>query len=195
MKIKAFVPLLPFTPLDSVHAPTSRQSKLACFALNFLSFHSLSLLCSLILLFTSCSKGCILNEEHSFNGAAWNRFTPEEFDVKVNNTENYYNIDITVAVDTLTYRYETLPVMLILNGPNGEERQFYGAVVLKDKGRWRGEIKDGLRVASGRIRSYFSFNTQGTHHLKVSHTTSQYDLEGVDRLAVSITRAKVDYDL
>ena len=148
-----------------------------------------------VLLFASCDSKSILDEEHDFNGAVWNRFTPEVFDVKVDNVENYYNIDITVAVDTLAYRYETLPVMLILNGPNGEERQFYGAVVLKDKGRWRGEIKDGLRVASGRIRSYFSFNTEGTHHLKVSQTTSQYDLEGVHRLAVSITRAKVDYNL
>ena len=83
----------------------------------------------------------------------------------------------------------------ILEAPGGEERQFYGTVLFKDNDRWRGQIKDGYRTASGRIRSYFSFNNKGTHHLRVSQATSQYDLEGIHSLRLTVTKAPVDYDL
>lgn len=137
-----------------------------------------------VLIFAGCSKKTLLDEEHSFEGATWNRFLPETFDLAVKNIENYYNIDLTVVVDTLRYRYSELPVMMILKAPGGEERQFYGTVTLKGKSQ-----------ATGRIRSYFSFNTPGTHRLEVSQITSQYDLEGIRSISLSITKAKVDYDL
>ena len=148
-----------------------------------------------LLLLVSCGRKTVINEEHTFDGNIWNRFTPEEFKLSVDNIENYYHIDLTAAVDTTVYRYSELPVMFILKAPGGEERQFYGAVVLKEKGRWRGEMTDGYRTASGRIRSYFSFNSKGTHTVDVSHATSQYDLEGVHSITLSVTKAKVDYDL
>ena len=155
----------------------------------------LSLLCFLLLLLTSCHSKTVTDEEHTFDRNLWNRFTPETFDITVNNIENYYNIDLTAAVDTTVFRYGELPVMLLLKAPGGEERQFYGTVLLKDKGRWRGEMQDGYRVASGRIRSYFSFNAKGFHHLEVNQATSQYDLEGIHAITLSVTKAKVDYDL
>lgn len=149
------------------------------------------------LLLSSCSRGPHFDEERSFAGDAWNRFSPETFDISVDNIDNYYNIDLAVTIDTVRFRYESLPVMFILNGPTGEQRQFYGTVLFKEKGRWRGEQVDDtpLRVATGRIRSFFSFNTKGNYTLHVSQATSQYDLEGVHSIALTITRAKVDYDL
>lgn len=147
------------------------------------------------LLLAACSGNTLLDEEHTFDRNVWNRFTPELFDLSVSNIENYYNIDFTVAVDTAVYRYDALPLMIILQAPGGEERQFYGNITLKEQGRWRGEMRDGYRTVDGRIRSYFSFTSKGTHQMAVSQTTSQYDLEGVHSLSVSIVRAKIDYDL
>jgi len=152
-----------------------------------------------VILFTACGNKTIYDEERTVERGIWNRFTPEVFDIPVNDIKSYYDIDIIVTVDTNIYRYEQVPLMLTLDSPNGEQRQFYGTVLLKDKGRWRGEMqdKDGstLRDVSGRIRSYFSFNTKGTHRLGVSHTTSQYDLEGLRSLRLHIEKAKVDYNL
>ena len=153
------------------------------------------LLAAIALLLTACGSDTVYNSEHTFKGNIWNHFTPEVFDIDITNTEDYYNIDFIAAVDTAVYRYDNVPVMIELTSPNGEERQFYGVVFLKENGRWRGEMEDGYRTASGRIRSYFSFNSQGTHHMEVTHTTSQYDLEGVHSLAVVITKAKIDYDM
>lgn len=147
------------------------------------------------LLLISCSKNTVFEETRTFKGNIWNHFTPEVFDINIDNTEDYYNIDFLAAVDTGRYRYDNVPVMIELTSPGGELRQFYGVVALKENNRWRGEMEDGYRVASGRIRSYFSFNSRGTHHMEVSHTTSQYDLEGVHSLTVVVTKAKIDYDL
>ena len=141
--------------------------------------HPYYLLPLTLLLLVACSGKDIADTEHLMKGDRWNRFTPELFDFNVSNIDNYYNIDLTAAIDTSLFRYSELPVMLILKSPGGEERQFYGAIVFKDKDRWRGEMADGYRVATGRIRSYFSFNHKGSHTLDVSQTTSQYDLEGV----------------
>ena len=146
-------------------------------------------------LLAACGGKTLIDEEHLFERDVWNRFTPEEFEVKVDNIDDYYNIDFTVAVDTALFRYDAVPFMVILSSPGGEERQFYGNVALQEKGRPRGEMQGGYRVATGRIRSYFSFNSQGTHRMAISQATSQYDLEGIHSLTVSVTRAKLDYSL
>ena len=48
-----------------------------------------------LLLLVSCGRKTVINEEHTFDGNIWNRFTPEEFKLSVDNIENYYHIDLT----------------------------------------------------------------------------------------------------
>lgn len=146
------------------------------------------------LLLASCGGNkVVFDEEHTFDRNTWNRVTPVEFSVDIDNVEDYYNIDFTVSVDTLRYRYDRFPLIVHLTSPAGESRQFYYTVQLKENDRWRGQCVDGYRVVQGRARSYFSFNRKGTHRMDVKQETSQYDLEGVRALGVSIERTKVEY--
>lgn len=147
------------------------------------------------LLLCACGSKTVYDQEHTFSHNVWNRFTPEVFEIEVGNIDNYYDIDFTASVDTAVYRYDVLPVMVILNSPTGEQRQFYGTIPLKERGHWRGKADGSYRQATGRIRNYFSFNSKGTHRMEVSQRTSQYDLEGVQSLAVTITKAKLDYKM
>ena len=149
----------------------------------------------LTLMLSACGSNTLFEQQRTFKHNVWNNFTPELFDIEVKNIDNYYHIEFTAAVDTSVYRYDNVPFLIELTSPNGEERQFYGTILLKENGRWRGEMVDGYRVATGRIRSYFSFNHRGLHHLSVAQNTSQYDLEGIHSLTVSVTKAKLDYDL
>ena len=146
-----------------------------------------------VCLFCSCGNKKILDESHTFDRNIWNRFTMEEFSFNVPNIDNYYNIDITVAVDTIRYRYDMVPIAVNLISPDGEKRRILTSVALKEKGRWRGEMQDGYRTAQGRVRSYFSFNHKGQHRMEVGQQTSQYDLEGIYSVAVHIEKAKLDY--
>ncbi len=151
------------------------------------------LLCALML--ASCSNKTILDEERQFDRNIWNRFTPEVFTFNVPDAEGYYNIDITVAIDPSLYRYEEVPLAINLDSPQGESRRILTGVPLKENDRWRGEMTDGYRMVTGRIRSYFSFNSKGAYRMEVGQQTSQYDLEGMHSVAVHITKTKVDYNL
>ncbi len=148
-----------------------------------------------LFLFTACGSKVVFHEQHLFDRDVWNRFTPEVFQIDINNIDNYYDIDFTATVDTALYRYDVLPVMIELNSPSGEQRQFYGTIVLKERGHWRGDPDAGYRQVTGRIRNYFSFNSRGSHRFQVKQRTSQYDLEGVHSLAVTITKAKLNYEM
>ena len=154
--------------------------------------HILPLLVATLLL-TGCSKS-VVDETRIFTTNTWNRFTPEVFSPVVSNTEDYYNIDITVCVDTTIYRYSDVPLTVNLYSPNGERRMFYANVPLKLNSRWRGEIEeDGYRQVTHHIRTFFSFNCKGEHRMEVGQATSQYDLEGIHSLNLNIYKVNLDY--
>lgn len=144
-------------------------------------------------LLAACGKGSLVDDGRTFDGDRWNRFTPEVFEFDVANIENFYDIDLTVSIDTAVYRYEAVPVTVNLYSPNSERRMFYAEVPLKLNGRWRGEVIDGRRTVSNHIRTFFSFNTKGTHRMEVGQATSQYDLEGIHSLQLNIYKVDLDY--
>lgn len=146
-----------------------------------------------VLLFISCGSKNIIDEERTFANDVWNRFTPEIFEVSVDNTQDYYNIDVTVAADTAVFRYSLLPITVNIYSPAGERRMFYASVPLKENGRWKGEIVGDRRVVTSRIRALFSFNAKGEHRIEIGHATSQYNLEGISSLRLTIENTKIDY--
>lgn len=150
-----------------------------------------------VLLLCSCNKP-LLDDERTFDKGVWNRFTPEVYEVNVGNIEDYYNIDVTAVIDTAVYRYKTVPLLFNIYSPNGEQRSFYAEVPFTENGRWRGEMLPGtksMRTADRRIRSFFSFNSTGKHRMEIVQTTSQYDLEGIHSIRVTISKAPLDYDM
>ena len=146
-----------------------------------------------VLLFCSCGKKNIIDEERTFGKGVWNHFSPEVFEVNVSNIEDYYNIDMTATVDTSVFRYQILPLTVNIYSPNGERRMFYASIPTKENGRWKGEIKDGKRVITSRVRTFFSFNSTGTHRIEIAQATSQYDLEGIDSFRLTIENTEIDY--
>lgn len=142
----------------------------------------------------SCGKKATFDEQRDFERDIWNRFTPEVFEVRIDKPEDYYNINLTVAFDTAVFRYGSLPLTINLYTTNNERRMFYSEVAFKENGRWKGEMHDGYRVVTQRIRSYFSFNGKGEHRMEIGQATSQYDLEGIHAIGLQIEQAPLDYD-
>ena len=147
-----------------------------------------------ILLLAACGNKTVINDERTFSGDIWNRFTPEVFEVNLSNVDDYFNIDIAVSIDTARFRYQSLPLTVNLYSPAGEHRFFYAEMPLKENGRWKGEMKDGYRVVERRVRPFFSFNGTGVHRIEIGQATSQYDLEGAHSVRLYIENTKVDYD-
>ena len=146
-----------------------------------------------VLLCMGCGSKNIIDEERTFANDVWNRFTPEVFEVSVNNTDDYYNIDVTVAADTTVFRYSLLPITVNIYSPLGERRMFYASVPLKENGRWKGEIVGDRRQVTSRIRTLFSFNAKGDHRVEIGQATSQYNLEGIGSLRLTVENTKIDY--
>ena len=148
----------------------------------------------MLLTLSACGKKTIIDDERTFGRDVWNRFTPEVFEFNVSNTEDYYNIDLTVTVDTTLYRYGSLPLTVNLYSPNSERRMFYAEVPLKENDRWRGEMAEGnYRTVSHHIRTFFSFNAKGDHRMEIGQGTSQYDLEGIHSVQLTVETVKLDY--
>ena len=149
------------------------------------------LLAAATMLLASC--GNMIDEVRTFDKNVWNRFKPEVFNLDVKNIDNYYDIDITVSIDTAVYRYEDMPLTVNIYSPNSERRMFYANVPFKQNGRWRGEVIDGYRTVTQHIRTFFSFNSKGEHTMEVGQATSQYDLEGIHSTGVHIYKVDLDY--
>ena len=46
---------------------------------------------------------------------------------------------------------------------------------------------------TSRIRTLFSFNAKGEYRVEIGQATSQYDLEGVSSLRLTVENTKIDY--
>lgn len=146
-----------------------------------------------VLLLVSCGGKTIVDDEREFENNVWNRFTPEKFEAGISNTDAYYNIDLTVKIDTAVFRYSSLPLTVNIYSPNGEHRMFYAEVAFRENDRWKGEVQDGQRSVTTHIRTFFSFNSKGDHRIEIGQATSQYDLEGIHSIELDIYKVKLDY--
>lgn len=151
-----------------------------------------------ILLFSCGGENVLVDETRTLDNAVWQRFSPESFDINVNNPDNYYRIDFEVVVDSALMRNDQLPLTVNLYSPDGERRMFYTYINLKEHGRWKGQSlegrdKEGLRVIRQNIRPFFTFNNKGTYRMEIGQATSQYDLEGFHSFRLSIERTDIDY--
>ena len=165
-------------------------------SLPFTPFHSPKILSLLLgsLLFASCGSKVVLDEERTFS-STWNRFTPQEFELTIPNADLYFHVDYTVTVDTATFRYDRLPLIVDIHSADGTHRHISPTITLKENGRWKGQQDGPNRVVSARVHNYFTFNQKGTYSYQVKQGTSQYDLEGVRAFHVRIEEAQLDYDL
>ena len=149
----------------------------------------------LTLCLASCGESPVLDETRPFDGGIWNRFKPEVFDVNIEKPDDFYNITVELVVDSALMRGNSFPLTVNLYSPDNEHRMFYTGLLLRNGDRWKGESAgEGLRVVKQNIREYFSFRGKGTHRLEIGQATSQYDLEGVRSMHVTIAKAEIDYD-
>ena len=146
----------------------------------------------------ACSDNVIVDESRTFANSVWNRFSPEVFTIDVANAEDYYNINLEVVLDSALMRNPQLPLTVNLYSPDGERRMFYAYINLVENGRWKGQPlqgrqRDGLRLMTQCIRPFFTFNTEGAYRMEIGQATSQYDLEGIESLRLTVEKTDIDY--
>ena len=143
---------------------------------------------------SKCVPTGSLNEERTFANNVWNSQTPEVFEINITDSNAFYSIEFTVAIDTAVYRYETVPFYADIYTPDGAHRHLTPEFPIKQYGRWKGEMRDGYRVITKQLYEYFPFSKSGKQRIEVKQATSQYDLEGIHAFAINIKKADLDFE-
>ena len=73
--------------------------------LTIIAFMATALLCS-------CGNKTLLDDTRTFANDTWMRFTPEHFDIHATSTDDCYNFNVTLTIDTARYRETALPIMI-----------------------------------------------------------------------------------
>lgn len=151
------------------------------------------LLATCFVLLTACGSKTVFDETREFS-SAWNRFKPEVFIVDISKPDGFYDLYLTVCVDTARYHANTLPVNVNIESSAGERRMFPSTVTLRDKkNEWKGEWRDGLLIVDQRIRDCLSFNNSGEHQIKIGQATHYYEIAGIRSLRFHIEPTEMDF--
>ncbi|MCR4660077.1 MAG: gliding motility lipoprotein GldH [Bacteroidales bacterium] len=146
-----------------------------------------------VLIFASCGKKNVFDEQRTFANNNWQRFSTESFEVPIRNIDDCYHLYMDLVIDTAFFCENLLPLTININGPDGSNRMFYGYVRVRDNGRWQGTFEGGNLHVSQRVRQYFFFNTKGTHEVVIGQATSHYDLYGIVSAGLRIEKAELNF--
>lgn len=148
-----------------------------------------------LLLFCSCGKKVLLDQDHTFANATWMRFEPETFQVEAPNTDDCYNFYITAHIDTNVFHENGLPLIIEMISADGETRSHFPSLLLRNhEGTWMGDFdSQGILTVKQMVRQFYFFNSVGTHTIHVSQRTSKYQIEGIRDINLRIEKAKIEY--
>lgn len=153
----------------------------------------MGLLC--LLLFISCKSDILVEEQRVFDNNTWMRFEMENFNVKVDNVEECYDIYLNLTVDTSQLKENVVPLNFNLYSPNGERRMFRTLInIINKNGLLLGDTQDdGYVYFNHKARSYFFFNAEGEYTFEVGQATNRYELRGIKSVELIIKRAELVY--
>lgn len=150
---------------------------------------------AILLLCAGCGQKPLHDESRTFANDTWMRFEPEHFMVNVTNTDDCFNIEVFVTVDTARYRESSIPLMLEVESPDHEKRTLFSTLPLRNlNGNCLGSFTDeGYLVCHQTVRDYYFFNSKGVHTLTLGQRTSKYEIKGIKELRLTINKAELEY--
>ncbi|MBI9034522.1 MAG: hypothetical protein JEZ03_08645 [Bacteroidales bacterium] len=149
------------------------------------------LILALPLFMLSCNENTRMAEQyHSFENTKWHRFNKVNFNLNVTDLNNDYDVK---AIFTLTeqYLYDNLPIHVIMNTPNGEERINEHKMGFRDKEGTllRGQKVDGKYLIEIPLFRNIRFKTMGECKIEVEQIIPKYDTFGIESFGVVIDKA------
>lgn len=145
------------------------------------------------LFFTSCGK-VVFDETHAIKNNNWMRFEPETFMVDIRNADDYYNVDMTVTIDTNMVKGKDFPLVINIISEDDELRMFDSHIPLVDykTGKRLGTFEGSVQTATFCVRKFMSFNKSGKYKVEVKQGTPKYELPGVYQFGVRVEKAKLE---
>ena len=147
---------------------------------------------TLALTLLGCGKSVSIDETHFFKDNCWLRFEPEVFVADINNTDDYYNICVTLKYDTNFLTTNTLPITVNFYADSNERHNIMPELRLRDrKGKLRGSTIEKYCTVTDTIERLRLYNTKGAYTYMISQRTSKYELHGVSSLSLKIEKSGI----
>lgn len=148
-----------------------------------------------LLLFCSCSKSTLFEEERTFANNTWFRLQPEHFSVKATNTDDCYNFLFSVTLDTALYGETALPIMMEIESPDHEKRTLFSTILLRNReGNYLGEFDEqGHLCVTQMVRQFYFFNAKGEHSINIGQRTTKYEIRGIHNIKLQLNKVKLEY--
>lgn len=154
----------------------------------------LPLVLAATLFISACGNKVIMDESHTLPNNTWQRFTTENFNLDISNTDDCYDLYVSVTADTAQLKDNAIPIIVAINSPSNEHRTIFSTIILKGKnGKWLATPDaNGNITCSQRVRDYFFFNDKGTHAVEISQRSHRYELSGVKQLNFRVVKAEME---
>lgn len=151
---------------------------------------------SVSVLISACSDDVVFDQKNNFSSSTWMRFEAEDFDVKINNTEDCYDIYFSVVVDTNVLKLKNIPLVVNITDSEGGRRTFMTEVPFNNKkGQFEGKPIGDFVEITAKAREYFYFNSKGIHKFSIKNSTQFYELKGIASIGMKIEKSNMDINI
>lgn len=137
----------------------------------------------------SCSKGVVLEENHSFNNDTWMRFEPEVFQVPIVNNDIPYCLTVTLRYDTSMFMAKELPLVVDFFLDSNELHNITPTLRLRERnGKLRGEIMDHYCTVIDTLDRFRMYSKNGTYTYRIKQRTTKYEIGGITSFGLKVEK-------
>jgi gliding motility-associated lipoprotein GldH len=139
---------------------------------------------------TSCSsKKPVFEKYHKFTNNTWDRFNKIIFNVPIENTAVNYNITLVLKPEK-GFIYDNMPVYIILNTPSGEERMLEHKILVKEEGKFIGEVEDQPVVIKTTLWKGLHISDKGTCKISIENMVPKIQTEGLNEIGIIVEESE-----
>lgn len=152
----------------------------------------LFIIVSMLLLFTACNRNKVyFEQENTFDTAVWPRFQHLYYTVPIENVKKNYDLVFTVVHEQYI-NYDILPIHVITNTDDGEERIKEFKIRIKDDKGFRGTLReDGFVELQHVIRSNFTLAEPQNLNVDIECFYPKYEIPFIYKVGVKLVDTQV----
>lgn len=148
------------------------------------------LICSIILLFTSCNSNVFYEKSDPIEKGIWDKNHILHYQFEVKDSMEYYDIYVDVR-NTIDYKYQNLYIFLTTEYPGGARFTDTLGCILCDKyGEWYGKGKGEFRDNNFLLMRQVRFQRTGIYNLYVEQAMREDELQGISDFGIRINHFK-----
>ena len=148
--------------------------------------------CSLLILFSSCSKEKIIFEKnYDIAQHQWLYKDSLSFSFDVKDTTAAYDIELTIKHDN-SYPFQNLYITISTVFPNDARvLQTLNLDLADNTGKWDGKISGSKTIFKTNIKSDAFFSALGKYTITLSQFTRQDTLSGVESVGLALIQKQI----